>query len=307
MSPAMQDAIELRRKCPQFRILVIGRANAGKTTLLKKVCESIEDPEIYGPDNERIDPALVQGSAERGIHDIELQLIFKSNPGFIFHDSRGFESGSAEEMAKVKHFIAERAATTKLPEQLHAIWYCLPTDTPRPLMKADEDFFSIDFEGKVPVIAIYTKLDGLANRALTRLCDDGYDTDDALQHVPSKAMELLETNFKAGLRRMAHPPSDYVQLDDMRQKTSNCKDLIEKTAESITDDGLRMLLVSVQRNNITLCIRYAAEDAIERVTISGITLRCLLWFPHVWRVSLPPARHRPPLTVVAFRGLCRLL
>jgi GTPase SAR1 family protein len=25
-------------KCPQFRILVIGRANAGKTTILEKVC-----------------------------------------------------------------------------------------------------------------------------------------------------------------------------------------------------------------------------------------------------------------------------
>ncbi|KAJ7027079.1 GTP-binding protein [Mycena alexandri] len=288
MSPAMQDAIELRRKCPQFRILVLGRANAGKTTLLKKVCESIEDPEIYGPDNERAS----RQRSRRGIHEIELQLIFKSNPGFIFHDSRGFESGSADEVATVKHFIAKRAATRNLPDQLHAIWYCLPTDTPRPLMKADEDFFSIDFEGKVPVIAIFTKLDGLANRALTRLCDDGYDTDDALQHVPSKAMELLETNFKAGLRRMPHPPSDYVQLEDMRQTTSDCKDLIEKTAESITDDGLRMLLVSVQCNNIALCIHYAVENAIERVTISACT-------------HLPPARCPPPLTVLAFRGLCR--
>jgi GTPase SAR1 family protein len=25
-------------KCPHFRILVIGRANAGKTTILEKVC-----------------------------------------------------------------------------------------------------------------------------------------------------------------------------------------------------------------------------------------------------------------------------
>ncbi|KAJ7727625.1 hypothetical protein B0H16DRAFT_1735102 [Mycena metata] len=122
MSPAMDEAIELRRKCPQFRILVLGRANAGKTTLLKKVCESIEDPAIYGPNNKR-------AKCARGIHDIELQLIFKSNPGFIFHDSRGFESGSAEEVAKVKDFIDKRAATGTLSHQLHAIWYCLPTDS----------------------------------------------------------------------------------------------------------------------------------------------------------------------------------
>jgi hypothetical protein len=30
--------LSYRYKCPHFRILVIGRANAGKTTILEKVC-----------------------------------------------------------------------------------------------------------------------------------------------------------------------------------------------------------------------------------------------------------------------------
>lgn len=36
-------------KCPHFRILVIGRANAGKTTILEKVCgvQSGTEPIIY--------------------------------------------------------------------------------------------------------------------------------------------------------------------------------------------------------------------------------------------------------------------
>ena len=36
----VEDIIVLREqyKCPHFRILVIGRANAGKTTILEKVC-----------------------------------------------------------------------------------------------------------------------------------------------------------------------------------------------------------------------------------------------------------------------------
>jgi hypothetical protein len=42
-----QDSISLRSKCSHFRILVVGRANAGKTTLLKKVCNSVDDPEIF--------------------------------------------------------------------------------------------------------------------------------------------------------------------------------------------------------------------------------------------------------------------
>ena len=41
MTGADIEDIALRReqfKCPHFRILIIGRANAGKTTILEKVC-----------------------------------------------------------------------------------------------------------------------------------------------------------------------------------------------------------------------------------------------------------------------------
>jgi septin family protein len=31
----------------QFRVLIIGRANAGKTTILQRVCETTESPIIY--------------------------------------------------------------------------------------------------------------------------------------------------------------------------------------------------------------------------------------------------------------------
>ena len=37
----------LRKKYRVFRILVIGRANAGKTTLLKRVCNTTDEPCIY--------------------------------------------------------------------------------------------------------------------------------------------------------------------------------------------------------------------------------------------------------------------
>ena len=41
------DPYDLRSKYTRFRILVIGRANAGKTTLLQRVCNTTEDPCIY--------------------------------------------------------------------------------------------------------------------------------------------------------------------------------------------------------------------------------------------------------------------
>ena len=39
-----EEAAKLRAKYTHSRILIIGRANAGKTTLLKRVCNTLEDP-----------------------------------------------------------------------------------------------------------------------------------------------------------------------------------------------------------------------------------------------------------------------
>jgi hypothetical protein len=43
------DTAQTRRPLPtfQFRVLVIGRANAGKTSILQRVCETTESPTIY--------------------------------------------------------------------------------------------------------------------------------------------------------------------------------------------------------------------------------------------------------------------
>jgi hypothetical protein len=40
------------------------------------------------------------------------------------------------------------------------------------------------------------------------------------------------------------------------------KELIEKTAESLDDPALKMLFVSVQQNNLELCIKYAVKQYV---------------------------------------------
>ncbi|KAF5378324.1 hypothetical protein D9615_008726 [Tricholomella constricta] len=115
-------AERLRAKAGRFRILIIGRANAGKTTILQKVCNTTEDPEIFDSEGNKVDLATVDPSGKRGMHDINDELVFRSNPGFIFHDSRGFESGGVEELEAVKNFITERAQEVTLSAQLHVIW-----------------------------------------------------------------------------------------------------------------------------------------------------------------------------------------
>jgi hypothetical protein len=53
------EAAELRAKYTHFRILVIGRANAGKTTLLKRVCNTTEEPSIYDEDENLVSYPLI--------------------------------------------------------------------------------------------------------------------------------------------------------------------------------------------------------------------------------------------------------
>jgi len=65
----------------RFRVLVIGRANAGKTTLLQRICNTTELPEVFNAKGEKVgcltaeywkimheyfqlDPMVVQGSLE---------------------------------------------------------------------------------------------------------------------------------------------------------------------------------------------------------------------------------------------------
>ena len=49
-----REPYDLRAKYKSFRILVIGRANAGKTTLLQRVCNTTKDPCIYDEDNKNL-------------------------------------------------------------------------------------------------------------------------------------------------------------------------------------------------------------------------------------------------------------
>ena len=49
-----RDPYDLQAKFSRFRILVIGRVNAGKTTLLKRVCNTTEDPSIYDKNNKNL-------------------------------------------------------------------------------------------------------------------------------------------------------------------------------------------------------------------------------------------------------------
>ena len=57
MRRAMDAQQNRPRVLPKFRVLIIGRANSGKTSILQRVCDTTESPEVYRLDR--------QGNRER--------------------------------------------------------------------------------------------------------------------------------------------------------------------------------------------------------------------------------------------------
>ncbi len=47
----------IEKRCPFFRVLIIGRANAGKTTVLQRICNTTEDPKIFKRSGEKVSDA----------------------------------------------------------------------------------------------------------------------------------------------------------------------------------------------------------------------------------------------------------
>lgn len=97
----------------RFRILIMGRANSGKTSVLQRICNTTDQP-IFDGEGRKVDPSVIQGSLRHGHHDIENELVFKSNPHFVFHDSCGFEASSISAFNQMKEFVMDHARTPKL-------------------------------------------------------------------------------------------------------------------------------------------------------------------------------------------------
>ena len=62
MDSDAEPQAEPSRRLPtiQFRVLIIGRANAGKTSILQRVCETTESPVIRRVKEEKSEEILVR-------------------------------------------------------------------------------------------------------------------------------------------------------------------------------------------------------------------------------------------------------
>jgi GTP-binding protein EngB required for normal cell division len=294
------DPSEIRKKIGRFRILIIGRANAGKTTILQRVCNTREKPEIYNSAGKKIDAAVLIASRERGLHDINNEMVFRSNPGFVFHDSRGFEAGGESEFDKVKAFITDRSKETRIQNRLHAIWYCIPMDeASRSFTRVEMKFFSECDTGSIPVIVLFTKFDALYEIAYAELISEGVLREKAEELAPKHAEDSFaigpQLKFLYNSKDIQRPPKCHVCLPNMDKDDADCWPLIERTAEALDDQVVEQLFVSTTQNNLELCMKYAVEKTLPGLCDSAnitapegqeqIIGKLGAWFPHVSAVS----------------------
>ncbi|KAG2115646.1 hypothetical protein BD769DRAFT_1752344 [Suillus cothurnatus] len=270
----MELDLKLRQKFKRFRILIIGRANARKTTILQRVCKTQENPEIYNSDGEQIDPAVLMASREVGC------ILDGCNPGFVFHDSHGFEAGGQFEVNKVKAFISRHSKEKHLSDRIHVIWYCIPMDEDgRSFTEAEVKFLSQCDTGSIVVIVLFTKFDALYDDEFAELICKGVSRKDAQALAVHHAKEAFASGPQLKLlynhKGNHHHPRCHICLPDMDKDNADCRLLIELTAETLDNDVLKQMFVSTQQTTLELCMRYAVKRSLARHldTTQAMTLR----------------------------------
>ncbi|KAN0141558.1 hypothetical protein V8E53_000020 [Lactarius tabidus] len=250
------------RQLPEinFRVLIIGRANAGKTSILQRVCDTTDSPVVYRGDEE---------------HDIEDELRFSYHDGYIFHDSRVFEAGCDKEVKIVQEFIQERSGRRQLRDRIHAIWYCVPMDNQRPELDL-KHFKDICPDQNVPVIAVFAEYDQFIRNVTMHLEDYG-NPDDA---VESQFREHYHVYLGGGAK--------FVQLERMHKTETRCDALLQETVKALHADVVGLMFLAVQRGSLEICVNIAVKRAdieLSRRKTRDVVRRCLYAFPQIWAMD----------------------
>ncbi|KAG9008782.1 hypothetical protein FRB94_013007 [Tulasnella sp. JGI-2019a] len=206
--------------------------------------------------------ASLEPTTERGLHDIDHEITYPSRLGFVFHDSRGLESGTVKELDDIRKFLDRRAKNEM--DAVHVIWYCVSANSCRPLVSAERQFFERD-RGKVPVVVIFTKLGGLVARAYSDLKREGLTGADAHRGAAARADELLQTHFVKPIMEMGHPLMGYVSFKGLHKPSGQCVELMRKTVKALEhhDRNIQALFALASRYDLETRLKATLKGTWE--------------------------------------------
>ncbi|KAF7334077.1 GTP-binding protein [Mycena venus] len=267
----MSHTIEqIKARCPRFRILVIGRRNAGKTAILKKMCNSDgSDLKIVDKNGKEVDPSILEPDRQRGMSDIENEITFGSNPLFVFHDSRGIEAGAEHDKNlplctdSLWEFLDKRSRESRIRNQIHAVWMCIPMDNQRaPSSEFELAFFNAR-ASPVPVIAVFTKFEALIDEAYNDLPEDDLSDTEKEKNASRDAQSKFDKTVRKAIENITHPPDQCVQLQYLNEERTGCAGLTEATYAAIQNETLSDLFAMAQQSSFQIGCKKVMELIIR--------------------------------------------
>ncbi|KAJ7213523.1 hypothetical protein GGX14DRAFT_618916 [Mycena pura] len=136
-------------QCPEFHLLVVGRYEAGKSSLVRHA---------FGIE---MNAASHQEPTE---WNIDVGLRSMQNPRFVIHELVGYEPAEPQIVEGAGKFL-QFCSGDNLPlkDRVHAVWICIPVLSidERVFHPADEALLKLT---KVPVVVVFTHFDVLISR-----------------------------------------------------------------------------------------------------------------------------------------------
>jgi len=132
-------------------------------------------------------------------------------------------------------------------------------------------------------VVVFTKYDALLDRAANELGHTDNNSTNAAT-AEAKAEAIYEEQYYQQVMGTAHPPKTVVRLKNMQDPRMNCDILSEETARAIDNTALQQVFISVQQNNLDLCIYEAARSSKRHLEDSSARQVIYIWklFPHYW-------------------------
>ncbi|KAJ8094332.1 hypothetical protein PM082_006872 [Marasmius tenuissimus] len=240
---------EVLKQCPKFRILVIGKSGAGKSSLINST---------FNVNTAKVSHELA------GVSDINSEITSEQNSRFILHDSQGFAHDEVDNYKTVERFIRDRTDERKpLKDRLHAIWFCveIPTANGALFEKGEEKVFELKLEN-VPVIVVFTKYDQLVSKLEeemdTELEDDGdqadLDDDQFQQRVEERARSQLSEICVKPLKTITKDRKlPYLEVST-RKRYMNTLEALTRLTREYVDEAAWLTWAIAQNANADLKI-----------------------------------------------------